>query len=894
MAVCEVIVQGVDGGGKKSALRHAWVYWKEQGKLRLLRSDGAGRLFALPQDPSLDRSQWWEYLERFTTTVDASVELCVSRGAKPVPDALLPAAAFVKQKAALPAGAAAPVVKVAAGAANKLVSLPTAIIDVDDVPAALTAPAELTFWPLTWALHPDDYPTAGISQGTALFSGTGNATAPNFPTAINPPADRVPRERSLRISGTIDPRATALSLKVADASGKTIALQDASGNAAPRIAATVSDGKFTADLFFAAPAAAFGSVVIAGEITAAGKTFVEGFAGHLCGLQVGLVDDFAANADGTQRGPAPAEQLLVDFLKSDPPAAETLATARARRMVVYQLPERVRAGSPAQKPQLPLWMAEMQLVGITQAGLRGLMAHAYAKVNKGLVNPFSPVTLVLELEWKAGLPKSGLNVEILAADPKQQLELHFNADGDLTDAQGKNAKSPPPAELREAFTTAPVAMTFPVTNRRLPTVLLPGAKRPWLPWPRHSTAAAADQKDAIVVEFQPKVLDSRRKEAVRAGDGICDLVSLKLGFGDKKDPKEAPKPIAVQAGVARDGGVVPKATDPLVRLPPFRAGGPEPRMVRTSSIFVAGKPFHQWFNDDFRPGRANFPNRVGAEIDFRKVWDSMTALTGHARLTLNEWIAFFGIIYNETGGTFRPVPEAGGDAYFFNQLPVTLPNLPGGKSSYNGILGNRRAGNQLAAANLPFWNAAVLTDPADIAVWNQINDAPTNLGAAEPPPSTGRRVLYPGPGVWTQGTLTEAQKNNIRATTAHECDFVKYRGRGLNQLTGRSNYMAHLETALAEAGFHPDFAAQGKDRPSDLMTSAELDAAVLQTPHVYNTGFRSFHANQLGQLAQVNANPPVFTGVGTATGGSTAYGQVYDGRCQALLAEMTAAGVILL
>ena len=56
---------------------------------------------------------------------------------------------------------------------------------------------------------------------------------------------------------------------------------------------------------------------------------------------------------------------------------------------------------------------------------------------------------------KMGLPKTGLNVEVLAAGPTQRIELHFNADGDLTDAQGKNPKTPPPADLREAFTTPP-------------------------------------------------------------------------------------------------------------------------------------------------------------------------------------------------------------------------------------------------------------------------------------------------------------------------------------------------------------------------------------------------------------------------------------------------------
>lgn len=903
MAICEVVIQGVDGAGSKSPLRHAWAYWKEKGKLQLLRSDGAGRLFSLAPNLNIDRSHWWEYLDRFTTTQDADVEVCISRGAKPVPDALLPAVAFVKRKAALPAAAAAPTAQVLANAANKLVPTPTAIVELDEVPVTLADPAELTFWPLTWALHADDYPTAGLAQGSALFSGTGTSTAPNFPTAIDPPADKVPRERSLRIAGTIDSRVTALTFKITDGAGKVLGMKDAAGSAAAQIAATLGGGKFSADLFINAPGAAFGPVLVVGEISAAGKSFVEAFAGHLCGLQVGLVDDFDNNADGTQRGPVPNEQLRVDFPKTDPPPPETLDKARARRMVVYQVPERSRSAGAAKKPQMPLWMAEMQLVGVKQAELQDLLTHAYAKVNKGLSNPFAPATLVLELTWKAGLLRSGLNTEILAADLKQKVELNFNQAGQLTDASGQNPKVPLPAELREAFTTPPKVMPFPVSSRRLPTVLLAGAQRPWLPWPRHAGAKPADLKDALVVEFQPKLLTFTNKEAVRTDEGLLELTSLTIGFGDKTDPKEVPKPRPVPVGAPPDG-TASGAQDPLVRLPPFHAGAVSADKVKSSSIFVAGKPFHRWFNDDFRTGKPitvdkNFNATVNSEVQFRKVWDSLTPLTGHAELTLNEWIAFFAIIYNETGGGFKPVPEGGTDSYFFNQLLKNPPTVPRDKASYNGLLGNRLAGNQLSAANPPLWTAPLLTDAADTAVWNQVNDATTNLGAARPasvnpPRPAGRHlVLYPGPGVWTGGSLSEAEKNHVRAT-AHECDFAKYRGRGLNQLTGRENYRQHLEAALAEAGFHADFAAHGKDRPSDLMTSADLDAAVLNTPHVYNTGFRSFHSNQLGQLAKVNQTPPVFFDVGAATGGSDDYGHLFEWRCQTLRTEMDAAGVILL
>jgi hypothetical protein len=85
-------------------------------------------------------------------------------------------------------------------------------------------------------------------------------------------------------------------------------------------------------------------------------------------------------------------------------------------------------------------------------------------------------------------------------------------------------------------------------------------------------------------------------------------------------------------------------------------------------------------------------------------------------------------------------PDFSRDAYFFDQRP--------GKLSYNGVNGNLLAGDQLSA-----WG--VISD-ADKAVWNG--------------------TVYP-----------HSQPEDVKFS-ARGCDFYKFSGKGLVQVTGRKNY----------------------------------------------------------------------------------------------------------
>jgi hypothetical protein len=89
------------------------------------------------------------------------------------------------------------------------------------------------------------------------------------------------------------------------------------------------------------------------------------------------------------------------------------------------------------------------------------------------------------------------------------------------------------------------------------------------------------------------------------------------------------------------------------------------------------------------------------------------------------------------------------DAYFFNAIPNK-------KNSYNGINGNLLAGNQLNASG-------DITAAAEIALWNGMS--------------------YP-----------DSEPISVK-NAARVCDFYRFIGRGLVQITGRTNYQRYSSQA---------------------------------------------------------------------------------------------------
>lgn len=252
---------------------------------------------------------------------------------------------------------------------------------------------------------------------------------------------------------------------------------------------------------------------------------------------------------------------------------------------------------------------------------------------------------------------------------------------------------------------------------------------------------------------------------------------------------------------------------------------------------VNGVSFTKWFNTVFQPAhKSQFPNLVN-DANFSQVMANLARLTGKPSVVLEEFIGHFGIMYNETGGTFAVLRERGSLQYFFET------KLPNGKSkrSYNQAPLNQLAGDQLKAWGL-------ISSAADVAAWNGT--------------------------VWPANIPANIPANVL--AKAVDCDFNRYRGFGFNQLTWRENYVKCVLPYLSKKSL------------DDYATTAELDAelannfAAAAGSYYQFTQLYPYLKNAVAQLASANYPP-----YGKAVSGSDDYANnLYAPRCNALLAAM--------
>ncbi|HEX7939345.1 MAG TPA: hypothetical protein VF483_10165, partial [Gemmatimonadaceae bacterium] len=567
----EVLLETRSQGGTTSPLGRAWIYLRRSGATTVLFTDAGGRIFQVAV--SGDASHWWEYTVRFTVPSGTAVELFFSRGARPIPDARLGMTGLFTSHT-VPTPPPPPPATVNPGN-NTLAPTPTVTITLDDRKVSLTTPSEeLTLWPLLFELPANDYGTDGLTQGGAAWtSATGSGTLNPREGTVAAASPHRPPVRALNVVAESDAAATGMTFQLMDTVGNLLNLRDPTNTATQvtsvvgisTTASSASQAAFQASLVLDNAQAAFGPVMLL--ITTSGRTppAMDAFLLELCGVQIALVDDTVANANGSQAGPlrlenagtgatlAGDETLVADFLHS--PQADRPAISdqtRIRRMMTYRIGFATRALDSTQpssaanpqvaKPQMPMWMAELEWVGLTQTQLQDLMLRRYKKDNNGVVNAGNPLTLAIAATWRltlswdgpdidspAGLPHISRPNQVyrytaefpFAAPDMTRVNLHFDDQGRLTDANaggqlalttaGTNSAVP------DAYSPAPTAIAFPVAvvsapsasgqpntvanTRRLPQFFVAGPQRKW------GRQSGTNDSAAMVLEWQPLLVD---------------------------------------------------------------------------------------------------------------------------------------------------------------------------------------------------------------------------------------------------------------------------------------------------------------------------------------------------------------------------------------------------
>ena len=495
-----------DGTG--TPLADAWVYWRETGAVRTLRTDRSGRLQSGPAGSTRPS----EYGEQFASTAGAAVEVAYSRGSAPLPEALV-TGAFVTRTVPSPPDA-------------PILVLPDTRLDV-------TQPADLGLWPLSFEPHADAYSTNGLAQGAALFTAAGALTVAEHAAAPAPAPAARPRERMLTVAGQAEPTARSVRVRLLDAAGAAVPVKrDPAAAPVEEVPATLAaGGAFSAQLVPAAPATAFGPLRLAVLADGPPRPALAGLGVHLCGVQAALV----ADTDATTPGPVPGEadeRIVVDFLASPQASLPNIsAQARARRMARYDIRTRSRPLGPDRanvlKPEMPLWMAELQLVGLSQAQLTDLMARRAFRDG-------APAPLRIAARWLLTLSWDGpdSNAQAINAGPRAPQRHQYRLDltervtfEGLFDAQGQDAG--------QAYAPVPEQIAFPIEGRRLPAAVLTGRQRAW---GRQGGAALP----AVVVEWQPLVVDAAGTEIIRGGDGVLEASDVQLDGRALEGPLRPP------------------------------------------------------------------------------------------------------------------------------------------------------------------------------------------------------------------------------------------------------------------------------------------------------------------------------------------------------------------